>query len=126
MLLSTLLFLENPGTLAFIAILLLLVFGAKRIPEMFRGLGQGMKEFKDATRPDAPAAPNYQAPQPGYGPPASYAQGPPAAPGAYDPNAYPQQYPAQPAAYPAAPLAPGQMPTQVPAQVPPAPYNPAS
>lgn len=34
--------------LIFLAILLL--FGAKRIPEIARGLGKGIREFKDATR----------------------------------------------------------------------------
>ena len=29
---------------------LLLLFGAKKIPELARGLGQGIKEFKKATR----------------------------------------------------------------------------
>ena len=33
--------------LIFLAILL--IFGAKRIPEIARGLGKGIKEFKDAT-----------------------------------------------------------------------------
>jgi sec-independent protein translocase protein TatA len=31
-----------------IAILVLLMFGGKKIPELMRGLGKGMKEFKDA------------------------------------------------------------------------------
>ncbi len=31
-----------------IAILILLIFGGKKIPELMRGLGKGMKEFKDA------------------------------------------------------------------------------
>ena len=31
-----------------IAIVLLLLFGGKKIPELMRGLGKGMKEFKDA------------------------------------------------------------------------------
>jgi sec-independent protein translocase protein TatA len=34
--------------LIFLAILLL--FGAKRIPEIARGLGKGIREFKDATK----------------------------------------------------------------------------
>ena len=34
--------------LIFLAILL--IFGAKRIPEIARGLGKGIKEFKSATR----------------------------------------------------------------------------
>jgi sec-independent protein translocase protein TatA len=29
---------------------ILLLFGAKKIPELARGLGQGIKEFKKATR----------------------------------------------------------------------------
>lgn len=35
-----------------IAIVVLLLFGGKKIPEMMRGLGKGMKEFKDATNDD--------------------------------------------------------------------------
>jgi sec-independent protein translocase protein TatA len=31
-----------------IMVVLLLMFGGKKIPEMMRGLGKGMKEFKDA------------------------------------------------------------------------------
>jgi sec-independent protein translocase protein TatA len=40
--------LDNPIHLAFLLILLLLVFGAKRLPEMGRSLGFGMRGFKDA------------------------------------------------------------------------------
>jgi sec-independent protein translocase protein TatA len=32
-----------------IAIIILLLFGGRKIPELMRGLGRGMKEFKDAT-----------------------------------------------------------------------------
>ncbi|MFN1833771.1 twin-arginine translocase TatA/TatE family subunit [Balneola sp. MJW-20] len=32
-----------------VAVIILLLFGAKRIPELARGLGQGIKEFKDAS-----------------------------------------------------------------------------
>lgn len=35
-----------------IAVVVLLLFGGKKIPEMMRGLGKGMKEFKDATNED--------------------------------------------------------------------------
>ncbi len=35
--------------LALIFLVVLLVFGAKRIPEIARGLGKGIREFKDAT-----------------------------------------------------------------------------
>ncbi len=31
-----------------IAILVLLLFGGKKIPELMKGLGKGIKEFKDA------------------------------------------------------------------------------
>lgn len=35
--------------LIFIFLALILLFGAKKIPELARGLGKGIKEFKDAT-----------------------------------------------------------------------------
>ena len=34
----------------FIFLALVLLFGAKKIPELARGLGKGIKEFKDATK----------------------------------------------------------------------------
>ncbi len=40
--------LDNPIHIAFLLILLLLVFGAKRLPEMGRSLGAGMRGFKDS------------------------------------------------------------------------------
>ncbi|MFZ0383879.1 MAG: twin-arginine translocase TatA/TatE family subunit [Solirubrobacteraceae bacterium] len=40
--------LDNPIHLVFLLVLLLLVFGAKRLPEMGRSLGSGMRGFKDA------------------------------------------------------------------------------
>ena len=40
--------LDNPIHIAFLLILLLLVFGAKRLPEMGKSLGHGMRGFKDA------------------------------------------------------------------------------
>lgn len=36
--------------LTIIVIVLLLMFGGKKIPELMRGLGKGMKEFKDASK----------------------------------------------------------------------------
>jgi len=30
----------------------LLLFGGKKIPELMKGLGRGVKEFKDATKPE--------------------------------------------------------------------------
>jgi sec-independent protein translocase protein TatA len=40
--------LDNPIHIAFLLIVLLLVFGAKRLPEMGKSLGSGMRGFKDA------------------------------------------------------------------------------
>lgn len=40
--------LSSPGSIALIVVALLLLFGGKKIPELMRGLGKGMKEFKDA------------------------------------------------------------------------------
>ena len=35
-----------------VAIVLLLFFGGKKIPELMKGLGSGIKEFKDAVKED--------------------------------------------------------------------------
>ena len=40
--------LDNPIHLALILLLVLLVFGAKRLPEMGRSLGAGMRGFKES------------------------------------------------------------------------------
>jgi sec-independent protein translocase protein TatA len=40
--------LDNPTTLILIFCVVLLLFGGKKIPELMRGLGKGVKEFKDA------------------------------------------------------------------------------
>lgn len=50
MLLNVLLGMMGLGTteIILIVIALLLLFGGKKIPELMRGLGKGMKEFKDA------------------------------------------------------------------------------
>jgi sec-independent protein translocase protein TatA len=40
--------LDNPLHIAFLVVVLLLVFGAKRLPEIGRSLGGGMREFKDS------------------------------------------------------------------------------
>ena len=40
------------GTMQLVAVLAvaLLLFGGKKIPELMKGLGQGIKEFKDASK----------------------------------------------------------------------------
>lgn len=35
-----------------IVLLIVLLFGAKKIPELMRGVGRGVKEFKDAVSKD--------------------------------------------------------------------------
>ncbi|HLS29225.1 MAG TPA: twin-arginine translocase TatA/TatE family subunit [Flavobacteriaceae bacterium] len=35
-----------------IAVIILLLFGGRKIPELMRGLGSGIKEFKDASKDD--------------------------------------------------------------------------
>jgi len=46
------LLLGMPGTWEWIviALVVLVFFGAKRIPELAKGLGKGIREFKDATK----------------------------------------------------------------------------
>jgi sec-independent protein translocase protein TatA len=43
-----------PGvwSIVLILVVVLLVFGGKKIPELMRGLGGGIKEFKEATKED--------------------------------------------------------------------------
>lgn len=45
--------LDNPLHIAFLLIVLLLVFGARRLPEIGRSLGSGMREFKDSISGEA-------------------------------------------------------------------------
>jgi len=40
--------LDNPLHIAFLVVILLLVFGARRLPEIGRSLGSGMREFKQS------------------------------------------------------------------------------
>ncbi|HYX09383.1 MAG TPA: twin-arginine translocase TatA/TatE family subunit [Bacteroidales bacterium] len=48
--LSILLGVIGPGQIILIIVILLLLFGGRKIPELMKGLGQGMKEFKKATQ----------------------------------------------------------------------------
>jgi sec-independent protein translocase protein TatA len=45
--------LDNPLHIIFLLIVLLLVFGAKRLPEMGRSLGSGLRGFKDSLSADS-------------------------------------------------------------------------
>jgi sec-independent protein translocase protein TatA len=48
--------LENPLHIAMILVVLLLVFGAKRLPELGKSLGEGLRGFKQSVTGDTPAA----------------------------------------------------------------------
>jgi sec-independent protein translocase protein TatA len=87
--------LDNPLHIAFLVVILLLVFGAKRLPEIGRSLGGGMREFKDSITGDRPESTQQQAALP--------------------------QASQQPAPMPAAQPAATQAPAPPPAEAPPAP-----
>mgnify|MGYP000108909941 FL=1 len=40
----------GPWQIVLIVLVFLLMFGGKKIPELMKGLGKGMKEFKNATK----------------------------------------------------------------------------
>jgi sec-independent protein translocase protein TatA len=44
----------GPWQVVLIILVILLLFGGRKIPELMKGLGQGMKEFKKATRDEDP------------------------------------------------------------------------
>jgi len=46
--------LDNPLHIAFLLIVLLVVFGARRLPEIGRSIGAGMREFKDSVSGQTP------------------------------------------------------------------------
>ncbi|HUA45743.1 MAG TPA: twin-arginine translocase TatA/TatE family subunit [Solirubrobacteraceae bacterium] len=52
---------ESPFHLLIIAVVILMLFGAKRLPEMGRSLGSGMREFRDGVMGREPSAPTQAA-----------------------------------------------------------------
>lgn len=42
----------GPQQIIIIVVLIVLLFGAKKIPELMKGVGKGIKEFKDAASSD--------------------------------------------------------------------------
>ncbi|MGJ8665360.1 MAG: twin-arginine translocase TatA/TatE family subunit [Patiriisocius sp.] len=42
----------GPWQIGIIVLVILLLFGGKKIPELMKGLGSGIKEFKDASKED--------------------------------------------------------------------------
>jgi TatA/E family protein of Tat protein translocase len=60
---------ENPLHILFVAAVALVVLGPRRLPELARALGKGMREFREALStsseqqpPQPPAAPTQAAP----------------------------------------------------------------
>ena len=43
----------GPWQIVLIVVVVLLLFGGKKIPELMRGLGSGIKEFKDASKEES-------------------------------------------------------------------------
>ncbi len=82
--------LDNPLHIAFIVVIVLLVFGARRLPEIGRSLGSGMREFKDSISGESKQQPAL-----------TTAAQQPAPPVQQAPVAQPQQPVAQPAPPPA-------------------------
>ncbi len=49
--------LDNPIHILFLLVIVLLVFGAKRLPEMGRSLGDGLRGFKDSVSGESHESP---------------------------------------------------------------------
>lgn len=47
-----LMFTPGPLEIILLGLVVVLLFGGRKIPELMKGLGQGMKEFKKATKED--------------------------------------------------------------------------
>lgn len=81
--------LDNPLHIAFLVVILLLVFGARRLPEIGRSLGSGMREFKDSISGETNN-------QPTITPVAQQPQAPVQAPPVAQPAASPPPTPVEP------------------------------
>jgi sec-independent protein translocase protein TatA len=58
--------LASPSHLILVLAILLLLFGAKRIPELAKGLGTGMKEFRERISSDDDAKPEVSESETSY------------------------------------------------------------
>jgi sec-independent protein translocase protein TatA len=54
----------SPMHLLLILVIVVILFGGRRIPELMKGLGQGIREFKDGMRDQPPTAPPASGSQP--------------------------------------------------------------
>ena len=52
MLVNILFFAIGPWQVVLVAVVILLLFGGKKIPELMKGLGSGIKEFKKGVKED--------------------------------------------------------------------------
>jgi sec-independent protein translocase protein TatA len=50
--LSIVLGILGPTEIILIILVVVLLFGGKKIPELMKGIGQGIKEFKKASKPE--------------------------------------------------------------------------
>jgi sec-independent protein translocase protein TatA len=65
---------DSPIHLVIIAIVVLVLFGGRKIPEVMKGLGQGVREFKEGMRGEPTQPPASQpANPPAVNPPANVA-----------------------------------------------------
>jgi sec-independent protein translocase protein TatA len=86
--------LDNPLHIVILVVVLLLVFGARRLPEIGRSLGSGMREFKDSISGESkpptlpPAEQQPPAPTPAAATPPQAAAPPPAAPAEQQPSPF--------------------------------------
>jgi len=100
--------LDNPLHIAVLALIVVLVFGAKRVPDIGRSLGKGLREFREVkdsitAEPAKPVPAALTEPEAARAPAAAPA--PDAAPAARAPDAAPAA-PAPAAARASAPAAP--------------------
>ncbi len=68
----------SPVHLILLAAIALIVFGPRRLPEMARNLGRGVREFKSSVSMDDPAGAQQPAPETATPPAAAAAGAPPA------------------------------------------------
>ena len=45
----------GPWQIVLVIVVVILLFGGKKIPELMKGIGSGIKEFKNAAKEDQPA-----------------------------------------------------------------------
>lgn len=54
---------QTPWHIVLLLVIALLLFGGKRLPEIGKALGSGMREFKDAVTGNSPSVPDTGAPE---------------------------------------------------------------